>query len=100
MPVLLDVEVRFGPARGLRPAATLRVADRPVDVVDLVGAALRLGAVDGLTLVPLELPSDLHRVAAEVVPLLAGRGLLRTGRPGPVRERFGIHPTIRTRESA
>ncbi len=63
----------------------------PTDLADLVGAAVRTRAADGVTLVPLVLPADLNAVADQVVPLLAGRGLLRTGRAGgSLRARFGL----------
>lgn len=104
--VLLDVEVHLAAdrARARRdlaeldafagaelPASSVRVLGPPADLADLVGSAVRLGAADGITLVPLVLPSDLDAVAEQAVPLLAGRGLLRTGRAGgSLRSRFGL----------
>ena len=95
VPVLLDVEVHLAgdlhQARkdllqldAIAPCepSSVRVLGRPSDVADLVGAAVRLGAADGITLVPLVLPADLRRIAGEAIPLLAGRGLFRTGRAG------------------
>ncbi|MHA6618974.1 LLM class flavin-dependent oxidoreductase [Pseudonocardia sp. DLS-67] len=104
--VLLDVEVHLAADRHRArrelaeldaltgaelPASSVRVLGPPTDLADLVGSAVRLGAADGVTLVPLVLPADLDAVAAQAVPLLAGRGLLRTGRAGgSLRARFGL----------
>jgi alkanesulfonate monooxygenase SsuD/methylene tetrahydromethanopterin reductase-like flavin-dependent oxidoreductase (luciferase family) len=104
--VLLDVEVHLAADRDRArrdlveldrlagaelPASSVRVLGPPTDLADLVGAAVRTRAADGVTLVPLVLPADLDVVAAQVVPLLAGRGLLRTGSAGgSLRARFGI----------
>jgi alkanesulfonate monooxygenase SsuD/methylene tetrahydromethanopterin reductase-like flavin-dependent oxidoreductase (luciferase family) len=99
--VMVDVEVHLGADRNRAQAdlvrldaieaaepSSLRVVGTAADVADLVGAVVRLGAADGITLVPLALPTDLRRIADDLVPLLAGRGLLRTGWSGlrrPVR---------------
>ncbi|MCO1657711.1 LLM class flavin-dependent oxidoreductase [Pseudonocardia humida] len=96
--VLLDVEVHLAADRhraraelarldAVRPApaSSVRVLGPAGDLADLVGAALRLGAADGITLQPLVLPDDLRRVVDEAVPLLAGRGLLRSGWAGVLR---------------
>jgi alkanesulfonate monooxygenase SsuD/methylene tetrahydromethanopterin reductase-like flavin-dependent oxidoreductase (luciferase family) len=104
--VLLDVEVHHAADRDRArrdlaeldalagdalPASSVRVLGPPTDLADLIGAAVRAGAADGVTLVPLVLPADLDAVAGQVVPLLAGRGLLRTGRAGgSLRARFGL----------
>jgi alkanesulfonate monooxygenase SsuD/methylene tetrahydromethanopterin reductase-like flavin-dependent oxidoreductase (luciferase family) len=102
--VLLDVEVHFAADRDRArrdlaeldaitelPVSSVRVLGPPTDLADLVGAAVRTRAADGVTLVPLVLPADLNAVADQVVPLLAGRGLLRTGRAGgSLRARFGL----------
>jgi alkanesulfonate monooxygenase SsuD/methylene tetrahydromethanopterin reductase-like flavin-dependent oxidoreductase (luciferase family) len=104
--VLLDVEVHLAADRHRArrdlaeldalagaelPASSVRVLGPPTDLADLVGAAVRTRAADGVTLVPLVLPSDLDAVADQAVPLLAGRGLLRTGRAGgSLRARFGL----------
>jgi alkanesulfonate monooxygenase SsuD/methylene tetrahydromethanopterin reductase-like flavin-dependent oxidoreductase (luciferase family) len=91
--VLLDVEVHLAADRhrartdldaldalaGTAAPSSLRVTGPASDLADLVGTALRLGAADGLTLLPLVLPVDLRRVVDDAVPLLAGRGLLRAG---------------------
>lgn len=106
VPVLLDVEVHFGVDRHRArhdlgeldalagdplPPSSVRVLGPPTDLADLVGTAVRTRAADGVTLVPLVLPADLDAVADHVVPLLAGRGLLRTGRAGAsLRARFGL----------
>jgi hypothetical protein len=99
--VMLDVEVHLGADRHkaqsdlvrldaievARPTS-IRVAGTAADLADLVGATVRLGAADGITLLPLVLPADLRHIADDVVPLLAGRGLLRSGWSGlrrPVR---------------
>jgi alkanesulfonate monooxygenase SsuD/methylene tetrahydromethanopterin reductase-like flavin-dependent oxidoreductase (luciferase family) len=103
--VLLDVEVhlaqdRYHARSGLDrldrlagaalPASSMRVLGPPSGVADLVGQAVRLGAADGITLVPLALPGDLAAIADDLVPLLAGRGLFRPGRSGSLRARFGL----------
>ncbi|TWF79832.1 alkanesulfonate monooxygenase SsuD/methylene tetrahydromethanopterin reductase-like flavin-dependent oxidoreductase (luciferase family) [Pseudonocardia hierapolitana] len=104
--VLLDVEVHLAADRHRArrdvaeldalsgaelPASSVRVLGPPTDLADLIGAAVRTRAADGVTLVPLVLPADLDVVADQVVPLLAGRGLLRTGSAGgSLRARFGL----------
>ena len=104
--VLLDVEVHLAADRHRArhdlaeldalagrelPAFSVRVLGPPTDLADLIGRAVRTRAADGVTLVPLVLPADLDAVADQVVPLLAGRGLLRTGSAGgSLRARFGL----------
>jgi alkanesulfonate monooxygenase SsuD/methylene tetrahydromethanopterin reductase-like flavin-dependent oxidoreductase (luciferase family) len=104
--VLLDVEVHLAADRDRArrdlaeldrlagdelPASSVRVLGPPTDLADLIGTAVRTRAADGVTLVPLVLPADLDAVADQVVPLLAGRGLLRTGSAGgSLRSRFGL----------
>jgi alkanesulfonate monooxygenase SsuD/methylene tetrahydromethanopterin reductase-like flavin-dependent oxidoreductase (luciferase family) len=99
--VMLDVEVHLAADRHRAQAdlvrldavqaaepSSVRVLGTPADVADLIGATVRLGAADGITLLPLVLPDDLRRIADDLVPVLAGRGLLRTGWSGlrrPVR---------------
>ena len=97
--VLLDVEVhlaadaraslrRLDRAGELAPS-TLRVVGAAVDLANLVERTVALGAADGIMFLPLALPTDLHAITREVVPLLAGRGLFRTGNPGTgLRARF------------
>jgi alkanesulfonate monooxygenase SsuD/methylene tetrahydromethanopterin reductase-like flavin-dependent oxidoreductase (luciferase family) len=103
--VLLDVEIHLAGDRGRArrdlaeldrlagadlPPSSVRVLGPPTDLADLIGSAVRTRAADGVTLVPLVLPADLDTVADQVVPLLAGRGLLRTGTAGSLRSRFGL----------
>jgi alkanesulfonate monooxygenase SsuD/methylene tetrahydromethanopterin reductase-like flavin-dependent oxidoreductase (luciferase family) len=103
--VLLDVEVhlaadayrarsdiaRLDELTGTLAPSSVRVAGTASDFADLLGRAVRIGAADGVTLVPLVLPADLTAVTEQVVPLLAGRGLFRTGRSGgSLRARFGL----------
>jgi alkanesulfonate monooxygenase SsuD/methylene tetrahydromethanopterin reductase-like flavin-dependent oxidoreductase (luciferase family) len=96
--VLLDVEVHLAADRHRArteldlldavvavPASSIRVLGPAADLADLVGATLRLGAADGITVQPLVLPDDLRRIADLAIPLLAGRGLLRTGWAGVLR---------------
>ncbi len=104
VPVLLDVEVHLASdahraradvaemdALADAPApSTVRVLGGAAAVADLMGGALRLDAVDGVTLVPLVLPVDLRRVTEDLVPLLAWRGLFRPGRSGTLRSRLGL----------
>ena len=100
--VLLDVEVHLADdaadARaslreldrsGELPPSTLRVVGAAVDLANLVERTVALRAADGITFRPLALPTDLLAITGRVVPLLAGRGLFRTGSPGtPLRARF------------
>jgi alkanesulfonate monooxygenase SsuD/methylene tetrahydromethanopterin reductase-like flavin-dependent oxidoreductase (luciferase family) len=100
--VLLDVEVHLAADRHRArteldrldavvpvPPSSMRVLGPAADLADLVGATLRLGAADGITLQPLVLPDDLRRVVDDAIPLLAGRGLLRTGWAGVLRRPAG-----------
>jgi alkanesulfonate monooxygenase SsuD/methylene tetrahydromethanopterin reductase-like flavin-dependent oxidoreductase (luciferase family) len=100
--VLLDVEVHLaGVAADARaslrqldrtdelPPSTLRVVGAAVDLANLVERTVALRAADGITFLPLALPADLFAITGQVVPLLAGRGLFRTGSPGMrLRARF------------
>ena len=100
--VLLDVEVHLaGVAADARaslrqldrtdelPPSTLRVVGAAVDLANLVERTVALRAADGITFLPLALPTDLFAITGQVVPLLAGRGLFRTGNPGmPLPARF------------
>ena len=100
--VLLDVEVHLaGDAADARaslrqldrsgelPPSTLRVVGAAVDLANLVERTVALRAADGITFLPLTLPADLFAITGQVVPLLAGRGLFRTGSPGMrLRARF------------
>jgi alkanesulfonate monooxygenase SsuD/methylene tetrahydromethanopterin reductase-like flavin-dependent oxidoreductase (luciferase family) len=86
-----DLDSLDGP-EPLAPAS-LRVVDTPDALVALIGAAVRAGAVDGVTLVPLELAGGLEMIADEVAPRLLTAGL-RAPAPAPagatLRERFGL----------
>jgi alkanesulfonate monooxygenase SsuD/methylene tetrahydromethanopterin reductase-like flavin-dependent oxidoreductase (luciferase family) len=106
--VMLDVETLLAPSadRAARtlgrldgwagqasPApGTVRLVGTVATLADLVDEAVRSGAVDGITLVPLALPSGLASIAHELVPELVARGL----RPAPateattLRDRFGL----------
>ena len=97
--VLLDVEVHLAAdARaslrqldraGELPPSTLRVVGAAVELANLVERTVALRAADGITVLPLVLPTDLFAITGQVVPLLAGRGLFRTGNPGTgLRARF------------
>lgn len=94
--VLLDVETLIGADAAHRlddlgplDPSSVRVVDTADVLVDLVETAVRDGAVDGVTLVPLALPSGLTVIADEVTPRLAARGLLNPRR-GTLRDRFGL----------
>jgi alkanesulfonate monooxygenase SsuD/methylene tetrahydromethanopterin reductase-like flavin-dependent oxidoreductase (luciferase family) len=100
--VLLDVEVHLAghaadaqaslrqlDRSGELPPSTLRVVGAAVELANLVERTVALRAADGITFLPLALPTDLLAITGQVVPLLAGRGLFRTGSPGtPLRARF------------
>jgi alkanesulfonate monooxygenase SsuD/methylene tetrahydromethanopterin reductase-like flavin-dependent oxidoreductase (luciferase family) len=96
--VLLDVETLIGAdaareldAMGPLEPSSVRVVDTADALVDLIGTAVRDGAADGVTLVPLALPSGLQVIADEVAPRLAARGLANPAAPGAtLRERFGL----------
>ncbi|SHK49672.1 hypothetical protein SAMN05443637_10732 [Pseudonocardia thermophila] len=103
LPVLADLDVHITD-KG-RPAAPdrLSVTGSAADVARVIEAGVRLRAADGVTLRPRDPENDLRRLAAELIPLLAGRGLFRPGPPGPLRDRLalGAHPaTVPTVESA
>ncbi len=87
--VLLDVEVLLGADLDPLAPESVLVTGGPGEVADLVQTAVRDGAADGVTLVPLALPSGLSVIADEVAPLLAERGLLNPRR-GTLRGRFGL----------
>jgi alkanesulfonate monooxygenase SsuD/methylene tetrahydromethanopterin reductase-like flavin-dependent oxidoreductase (luciferase family) len=78
---LVHLDAIEAPADTTEPSA-MRVLGTPADIADLIGTTIRLGAADGITLLPLVLPADLRRIADDLIPLLAGRGLLRTGWSG------------------
>ncbi|GAA3077958.1 LLM class flavin-dependent oxidoreductase [Pseudonocardia yunnanensis] len=102
--VLLDVEVLLDSdaARARRAldeldahrehaASSLRVVDTADALVDVIAEAVSGGAADGVTAVPLALPSGVQAIAADVVPRLAERGLRPPVPPGAtLRERFGL----------
>jgi alkanesulfonate monooxygenase SsuD/methylene tetrahydromethanopterin reductase-like flavin-dependent oxidoreductase (luciferase family) len=80
----LDAHARLAPA-------SLRVVDTADALVDLVEEAVRDGAADGVTAVPLALPSGLRAIADDVAPRLAERGLRAPVAPGAtLRGRFGL----------
>lgn len=71
--------------------ATLRVVDTPACLVGLVAEAVRGGAADGVTLVPLALPDGLRVIADEVAPRLSDAGLRAPVPAGAtLRDRFGL----------
>lgn len=95
--VLLDVEylldVDENAARrdldelGEHPAQTLRVVGAPDALVEVLAE----GATDGITAVPLALPSGLRVLADEVAPRLLAAGLRTPAHPqGTLRDRFGL----------
>jgi alkanesulfonate monooxygenase SsuD/methylene tetrahydromethanopterin reductase-like flavin-dependent oxidoreductase (luciferase family) len=108
--VLLDVEVHLATdaaaARsslrhldaqaGELPPSSLRVVGSAPELANLVERTVSLRAADGITFLPLVLPTDLLVITGAVVPLLAGRGLFRTGRPGTgLRTRFRPRQPLR-----
>jgi len=76
---------------GANEYGVLRILGTPVTLADLIEEAVGTGAADGVTLVPLALPSGLRAVAEGLVPLLVARGL-RPSAPeqGSLRDRFGL----------
>ena len=84
--VLLDVEALLGAGlEPLPPSSVLATGDADA-LVDLMQEAVHGGAADGVTLVPLALPSGLQVIADEVAPRL---GWARPA-SGTLRERFGL----------
>jgi alkanesulfonate monooxygenase SsuD/methylene tetrahydromethanopterin reductase-like flavin-dependent oxidoreductase (luciferase family) len=104
VPVLLDVETLLAPTgRDARrqlgqlddwmpgPAATLRSVGTADELAGLITGAVSGGVADGVTLVPLALPSGLRAIADHLVPLLVERGSRPAEAPaGTVRARFGL----------
>ncbi|HEY0576007.1 MAG TPA: LLM class flavin-dependent oxidoreductase [Pseudonocardia sp.] len=66
-------------------AATAEVIGTPAALADLIEDAVRGRAADGVTLVPLALPSGLRFIADRLVPLLAERELRSAADGGPLR---------------
>ncbi len=84
--VLLDVEALLGAGLDpLEPSSVLVTGDATA-LVDLMEEAVRGGAADGVTLVPLALPSGMQAIADEIAPRLGWA----TGPSGSLRERFGL----------
>jgi alkanesulfonate monooxygenase SsuD/methylene tetrahydromethanopterin reductase-like flavin-dependent oxidoreductase (luciferase family) len=72
-------------------ASSLRVVDTADALVGVIAEAVSGGAADGVTAVPLALPSGVQAIAADVVPRLTERGLRPPVPPGAtLRERFGL----------
>jgi alkanesulfonate monooxygenase SsuD/methylene tetrahydromethanopterin reductase-like flavin-dependent oxidoreductase (luciferase family) len=104
VPVLLDVETLLAPneeqARRRRgrldewaygPAETLRCVGTAEQLAGVLDEAVAGGAADGVTLVPLALPSGLRAIAEQLVPLLVERGARPAEAPaGTLRARFGL----------
>ncbi|MCW2748946.1 MAG: class flavin-dependent oxidoreductase, partial [Aeromicrobium sp.] len=77
---------RADPVRG-----ALSYRGGPSGLVEMIDEWAAAGVVDGFLLRPEALPSSLACFVHDVAPLLAARGLLRTGDPGPtLRDRFGL----------
>jgi alkanesulfonate monooxygenase SsuD/methylene tetrahydromethanopterin reductase-like flavin-dependent oxidoreductase (luciferase family) len=73
------------------PVGTARVVGTPDELADLVAEVAASGAADGITVVPLALPSGLRALAGEVAPRLLERGLRLPADPrASLRERFGL----------
>lgn len=103
--VLLDLEVLTAPtpaqarsevaqleAWAHHEPSTLSYTGTPEGLAELLHDLQVVGAADGITLVPLTLPSGLTQVYEQVVPLLRSRGVV-TEAPAPgatLRERFGL----------
>ena len=103
VPVLADLDVHITSGGRPGPPGLLQVSGSVADLARVIEAAVRLRAADGVTLRPRDPDTDLRRIAAELIPLLAGRGLFRPGPAGPLRERLalGTRPvTVASRESA
>jgi alkanesulfonate monooxygenase SsuD/methylene tetrahydromethanopterin reductase-like flavin-dependent oxidoreductase (luciferase family) len=102
--VLLDVEILLSAtpdaaARelavldGYAPcaASSVRVVGTAGQLADVVALAVGSRAADGVTAVPLALPSGLAALATDVAPLLLARGLRLPADPrATLRQRFGL----------
>ncbi|MGI5131452.1 hypothetical protein ACQEVB_31925 [Pseudonocardia sp. CA-107938] len=103
VPVLADLDVHVTDRGRPGPPGLLQVSGSVADIARVVEAAVRLRAADGVTLRPVDPDADLRRIGAELVPLLAGRGLFRPGHGGSLRERLALGTrsvTFVSRESA
>lgn len=78
---------RLGGGRG-----HLTFAGTPEQVADAIETWFTQGAADGFNIMPAVLPSGLELFVEQVVPILRGRGLLRTeyGPRQTLRERYGL----------
>ncbi|GGW18272.1 monooxygenase [Streptomyces capoamus] len=78
---------RLGGGRG-----HLTFAGTPEQVADQIETWFTRGAADGFNIMPAVLPSGLEAFVEHVVPVLRGRGLLRTeyGPRRTLRERYGL----------
>ncbi|MFJ5773382.1 LLM class flavin-dependent oxidoreductase [Streptomyces sp. NPDC093094] len=78
---------RLGGGRG-----HLTFAGTPEQVADTIETWFTQGAADGFNIMPAVLPSGLDTFVDHVVPVLRGRGLLRTayGPRRTLRERYGL----------
>ena len=77
---------RLGGGRGHRT-----FAGTPEQVAGTIEEWSRAGAADGFNVMPAALPSGLETFVAQVIPILRGRGLFRTGYAGrTLREHYGI----------
>lgn len=103
--VLLDVEVLTAPTQAQADAElaeldrwashrprTLSHTGTAETLAQLLDEVRRAGAADGVTLVPLALPSGLDRLAQQVLPALRAAGAAAPPPPpgGTLRERFGL----------
>lgn len=77
----------------LRFAARSDTAGSPATVADRIEAVWRTGAIDGFNVSFPYLPEQADRFTAEVLPILAARGIFRPASGATLRERLGLpHP--------
>lgn len=87
--VLLDVEALLDADLDPQQPSSVLVTGNADVLADLVEEAVRGGAADGVTLVPLALPGGLQVIAEQVAPRLAARSLNNVA-SGTLRQRFGL----------
>jgi alkanesulfonate monooxygenase SsuD/methylene tetrahydromethanopterin reductase-like flavin-dependent oxidoreductase (luciferase family) len=86
---------------GVPLSARSSIAGSPSRVADRIEALWRSGAVDGFTVSFPSLPEQVDRFTAEVLPILAERGVFRPAEGATLRERLGLPvPQPLLRESA
>jgi FMN-dependent oxidoreductase (nitrilotriacetate monooxygenase family) len=80
----------------LRFSARADTAGSPATIADRIEAVWRTGAIDGFNVSFPYLPEQAQRFTAEVLPILAERGLFRPAEGATLRERLGLPRPVRS----